>query len=82
MPGLLTATEVAELLRLTRRAFLARRRTLETTHGFPRPLAGLPDRWAPAAIDAWIAQQGGSPAATAPATAEATLIARAHRLAG
>jgi hypothetical protein len=81
MPGLLTATEVADMLRLSRRAFLARRRGLEALHGFPAPLAGLPDRWAPAAIDAWIARQGGAPIAT-PETGEATLIDRARRLAG
>lgn len=79
MHRLLTAHQVAEVLNLGRRSFLARRRALEAQHGFPPRVAGLPDRWSAAAIDAWIAAQSGATLAT-PATAEATLIARAQRL--
>jgi predicted DNA-binding transcriptional regulator AlpA len=79
MHRLLTAHQVADILGITRRAFSARRAALEARHGFPPRVPGLPDRWSAAAIDAWIAGQSGATLAT-PATAEATLIARAQRL--
>lgn len=82
MPRLITATGVAELLGITRRQFMARRRRLEAEHGFPPPVAGLPDRWDPVAIEGWLAQQ--RPPATTPAdgaeAAEALLIQRARAL--
>jgi hypothetical protein len=80
MPALLTATQVAEILAITRRAFLARRRGLEQRHNFPAAVAGLPDRWDPAAIDAWLAAQRQATMPDQP-SAEATLIARARTIA-
>lgn len=82
MRALLTAHQVAAALSLrSARSFHNRRAALEA-EGFPRPVRGLPDRWDPAAIEAWLAAQ--RPAAAAPdslAAAEQTLIARAQALA-
>lgn len=77
MHRLITATQVADLLNLGRRAFLARRRWLEAEHDFPPPVRGLPDRWDPTAIEAWLAGQRDATAAP-PETTEAILIARAR----
>lgn len=80
MPRLITSTAVAELLGITRRQFMNRRRRLEAEHGFPPPVAGLPERWDPIAIEAWLAQQR-PPAPTPPdpaEAAEALLIQRAR----
>lgn len=72
-----TAHQVAKALALpTVRHFRCRRRRLEQA-GFPAPVRGLPDRWDPRAIEAWLAAQRPAPLA-APETAEALLIARAR----
>lgn len=82
MPRLITATQVAEVLGISRRQFMARRRRLEAEHDFPRPVAGLPDRWDPLAIDAWLASQrpAAPPAPSAEDAAEAVLIGRARAM--
>jgi hypothetical protein len=82
MPRLITATEVAELLGITRLQFLARRRRLEAEHDFPAAVAGLPDRWDPLAIEGWLAsQRRASPPGPDPAAeAEAVLISRARAM--
>jgi hypothetical protein len=75
-----TAHQVAEALALpSARAFHCRRRRLEEA-GFPSPVRGLPDRWDPRAIEAWLALQRPASLA-APDTAEALLIARARAIA-
>lgn len=76
---LLTAHQVAAALSLrSARSFLGRRAALEA-EGFPRPVRGLPDRWDPAAIEAWLsAQRPAAAPADALAAAEQTLIARAQ----
>ena len=72
-----TAHQVAQALALpSARAFHCRRRRLEQA-GFPPPVAGLPDRWDPRAIEAWLAAQR-PPEHAAPDAAEALLIARAR----
>lgn len=78
-----TAHQVAEALALpSARCFHARRRRLEGEHGFPPPVAGLPDRWDPRAIEAWLAAQRPRLAAVNDDDgAEAVLIARARRMA-
>jgi predicted DNA-binding transcriptional regulator AlpA len=82
MRRLITATQVAELLGIGRRQFLMRRSRLQSDHGFPPAVAGLPDRWDPLAIDAWLASQrpAAPPAPDAAAEAEAVLIGRARSL--
>jgi hypothetical protein len=82
MPGLLTATQVADLLGLGRRSFMARRRRLQAEHDFPAAVAGLPDRWDPLAIEAWLASQRPAtpPGPDAAAEAEAVLIGRARAM--
>ena len=76
-----TAHQVAVALALpSARAFHCRRRRLEQA-GFPPPVAGLPDRWDPRAIEAWLAAQR-PPEHAAPDAAEALLIARARATAG
>lgn len=78
-----TAHQVAEALALpSARHFHCRRRRLEDGHGFPPPVAGLPDRWDPRAIEAWLAAQRPRTAAVNDDDgAEAVLIARARRMA-
>lgn len=76
-----TAHEVAEALRLpSARHFLARRRRLEDEHRFPPPVAGLPGRWDPKAIELWLRAQRTMHADDAEAQAEASLIGRARSL--
>ncbi|WP_206934188.1 hypothetical protein [Roseococcus thiosulfatophilus] len=79
-PRLLTSHQVAELLGLRPRQFGARRAGLEAA-GFPGPVAGLPDRWDPLAIEAWLAAQRGETAAQAAPSVEDVLVARARAMA-
>jgi hypothetical protein len=80
-----TAHQVAQALALpAARHFRCRRRRLEAEHGFPPPVAGLPDRWDPRAIEAWLAAQRAGlmpPARDEAAEGEAMLIARARAMA-
>jgi hypothetical protein len=76
---LLTAHQVAELLGLRPRQFAARRAGLVAA-GFPAAVAGLPDRWDPLAIEAWLAAQRPAPAPEA-ANVEDVLIGRARAMA-
>ncbi len=71
---LLTAREVAQLLGLTRAAWYRRRPALEAA-GFPPPVPALGNRWDPAAIDRWLAEQRGETPAE-PAGWEQRLAAR------
>jgi hypothetical protein len=76
-----TAREVAEALRLpSARHFQARRRRLEDEHRFPPPVAGLPGRWDPKAIELWLRAQRSMHADDTEAEAEASLIGRARSL--
>jgi hypothetical protein len=75
------AAQVADRLAMTPAAFNARRRRLEADHGFPPPVPGLGRRWNPAAIEGWLASQGGGlPDHQAP-SAEDVLISRARAMA-
>ena len=79
-PRLLTAHQVADLFGLKRRQFMARRRRMEAQHGFPPPVAGLPDRWDPAAIEAWLRAQRPPEAAATTDAAEQLLLDRARAM--
>ena len=74
------AHQVADMLGLTARSFQARRARLEAVHGFPQPLPGLGNVWDLAAIERWIAQQGGGQGQPSDElmAAEAELVRRAR----
>jgi hypothetical protein len=74
------AAQVAERLAMTPAAFRQRRRRLEEVHGFPAPIAGLGQRWHPAAIEAWLARRSGGAGPAAQDEPEVVLIARARAM--
>lgn len=53
---LITRRQVAAMLNKSYDWFLRHRKSLEADHGFPATVPGIPNRWDPLAIRAWIAR--------------------------
>lgn len=75
-----TTRDVARALGVSVARFYDVVTSLRRDHGFPQQLPHL-RVYDPAAVRAWIARQGGSPAAPEPAPApDSVLIGRAHAM--